>query len=155
IKKLGKLASTPVIGSPPAPPAGAGDDRLATAASASLSGYRFVECLARLPAGEVWKARDANSRPCLIKLIFGWESTGEAGEGSAVERLRSLRHEALEPFIVIRNDPNRVALILDEHDGTLAERLSRCQAEHLAGIPRDELLRHLRRTAEALDGLYK
>ena len=89
---------------PPSPPA------------ETLAEYRFLECLSRLPIGEVWKAEHQDGRRCLVKLVFGCQAADEMGGSGAVARLASLRHPALEPFLVIRDGPNRVALISDEHD---------------------------------------
>jgi serine/threonine protein kinase len=127
----------------------------AVAPGVSLSSYQFVECVARLSVGEVWKARDPGGRPCLIKLVFGCQAVEETINNGAVARLRLLRHDALEPFVVIRDGPNRIALITDEHDGTLADRLLERQSAGQPGLPRAEILKHLWRAAEAFDDLYE
>jgi serine/threonine protein kinase len=124
------------------------------APSASLANYQFLECLARLSVGEVWRARDANGGPCLIKLVFGCQAVEETINNGAVARLRLLRHDAVAPFVVIRDGPNRIALISDEHDGTLADRLLEQQSAGHPGLPRAEILKHLWRAAEAFDDLY-
>ena len=57
--------------------------------------------------------------------------------------------------MVLRDGPNRIALIYDEHDGTLADRLNECRTASLPGVPRDELLKYFRRAAETLDELLR
>jgi serine/threonine protein kinase len=138
-------SATPVVeeGSAPAKP------------GETLANYQFLECLARLPIGEIWKASHEDGRRCLIKLVFGCQAADEASGSGAVARLAALRHPALEPFVLLRDGPNRIALIYDEHDGTLADRLNECRTASLHGIPRGELLKYFRRAAETLDELLK
>jgi serine/threonine protein kinase len=145
-------STTPAPSAPPALPLTAGT--AAAEAGASLRGYRFVDCLSRMPVGEVWRARDPSGRGCIVKLVFGCHAAEEADESGALARLRALRHEALEPFEVVRDGANRIALILSERDGTLADRLKECREAGLPGVPREELLTHLRRAAAALDELF-
>jgi serine/threonine protein kinase len=121
----------------------------------SLSGYSFQECLARMPIGEVWKARGHDGRHCLIKLVFGCQAAEEASETGPVARLQAMRHDVLEPFVVVRDGPNRVALILDERDGTLADRLNQCRTAGLPGVPREEMLDHMLVAGQTLDELYQ
>jgi serine/threonine protein kinase len=152
--RLEKVAVTPPAGTvtPPPAPVVAGQSRAEV--GSSLSGYRFLQCLARMPIGEVWKARDSAGHRRLIQLVFGCQTAEEAADAGAVGRLTSIRHYGLEPFTVVRDGPNRIALVLDERDGTLADRLAECQASGLAGVPREELFGHLWRAAETLDELY-
>ncbi len=145
-------SATPTPAAAPALPVTAGT--AAAEAGTSLAAYEFVDCVSRMPVGEVWRARDAGGRRCVIKLVFGCHTAEEATDLGALARLRSLRHEALEPFEVLRDGPNRIALILSERDGTLADRLMECREAGLPGVPREELLGHLRRAAAALDELF-
>jgi serine/threonine protein kinase len=151
-----KAATPPPDGSSTPPPLPAVTAGYAAAASGqSLSSYSFQECLARLPVGEVWKARAGDGRHCFIKLVFGCQAAEEASEAGPVARLQALRHEALAPFVVLRDGPNRVALILDQRDGTLADRLNQCRSAGLPGVPREELLDHMLLAGQTLDELYE
>ncbi len=161
--KLEKLSSTPAAGAEMlSQPAGAGNmeatisgnSRL-TETGKSLSSYSFLECLSRLPIGEVWKGERSDGRRCLIKLIFNCPAADETNKTGAISRLAALRHPALEPFVIVRDGANRIALILDERDGTLADRLNECRTAGLPGVSRDELIRYLKRTAETLDELER
>ncbi len=49
----------------------------------------------------------------------------------------------------------RLVLVTDDYEQTLRDRLEACQKQGLPGIPREELLGHLRKVAEALDALYQ
>jgi serine/threonine protein kinase len=141
-------AATPAL---PAPPSGfAGAD-----APTTLAEYQFLECLGRLPIGEIWKAKAPNGHRCLIKLIFGCQAAEESADGGPVGRLRALYHENLEPFVVLRDGQNRIALISDQRDGSLADRLNERQAAGQPGLPRDELLKYLHQVAKALDELFQ
>jgi serine/threonine protein kinase len=165
--KVVKLSKTPVMnaGTLPAAPSNNESSRrsgnepengpVAPESNEQLSSYQFLECLARLPVGEVWRARNSAGRNCLIKLVFGCQAAEEAGGTGAVVRLRSLSHEALQPFSVIRDGANRIALVVDERDGSLADRLTERRSSGLHGIPREELLNYLWPVAEALDELYE
>jgi serine/threonine protein kinase len=153
--KLEQMSMTPVIGTGAATVLPAGGGIAAEEEPQSLAKYQFLECLARLPIGEVWKARSPRGQNCLIKLVFGCQAAEDGNDAGAIGRLRALRHEGLEPFIVLRDGPNRVALICNERDGSLADRLITSRAAGQPGLPRNELLKHMRRTAETLDLLYR
>jgi serine/threonine protein kinase len=136
-------------------PAGKGAPvSVSTAGDLSLANFQFVECLARMPMGESWRACDGAGRHYRIKLVFGCPAATEAGDGEAVRNLQLLRHDRLEPLVVVRDGPNRIALIHGEHDGTLADRLLECRAGGKPGLPQDEILKYLWHIAEALDDLY-
>jgi serine/threonine protein kinase len=117
-----------------------------------LAGYRLVECCARSPLGEVWKAEAADGAPCLVRLLFGVDVAEPRPGGSPLDRLRALSHEALAPAEV-HSAPGRLILVSAPGKLSLLGRLRRCQSAGLCGIPREELLGYLRATAEAIDAL--
>jgi serine/threonine protein kinase len=142
-----------------APPAGAAlrpPDVSAIAAPAprtspsegALRGHQLLECVGRTPGGEVWSARAVNGQTRLIKFLVL-----PAGSENAVARLRCLHHPRLTALEIVACGPARLALISDPGERTLAARWKECQAAGLPGIPRPELLGHLRQAAEALDEL--
>jgi serine/threonine protein kinase len=114
----------------------------------TLADYRFQECLACSPLTEVWSARLADGRRRLAKVIFGWKA-----DGPTVARLRSLRHPALLPAEVIHNSPGRLVLGAVPAESSLRECYQEYVARGLPGVPREELLGHLREAAAALDFL--
>jgi serine/threonine protein kinase len=123
--------------------------------SALVSGHQLLECIGRLPVGEIWKARSANGSPRLIKLILAPEPPADDADTDPVALLQSLRHESLAPLEIVRCPGRRLALITDPGDGTLLERLTEGQHSGLPGIARPELLNLLRPVADALDDLYR
>jgi serine/threonine protein kinase len=131
-------------GAAPAAP-GAGDD---------LAKYRLLECVGRLPSGELWKAQTPAGKPCTIRFLRDVEVELDDSEGRPVDRLRALRHPVLAPLEVIQTGP-RLALIYSGGNQTFQTRLKECQLAGQTGVPRFELLDHLRAVAEALDGLFK
>lgn len=127
-----------------APGAGAGTD---------LNNYRLLECVGRLPGGELWKGQTLSGQPCTIRFIFDVEGDAEEGEGRASDRLRAIRHPALASLDIELVGP-RLALIHCGGDQTVVTRLKECQLAGMPGIPRFELLQYLRVAAEAIDALF-
>jgi serine/threonine protein kinase len=117
--------------------------------SVSLPGYRFVQCLAQSPLGDLWRAHDATGRErralCLLNFVRYDEQL--------ISHLRALRHLALPPTDVHWSPADRMVLVTDCYDQTLRDCFEACLATGLPGIPRTELLRYLRTAAEALDAL--
>jgi serine/threonine protein kinase len=129
----------------PALPDGAGGADL-------LAGYRFLECVGRSAAAETWRVLDPAGNQRLLKYVLGFDPKADR-DHQGLARLRALRHPALAPLQVVAGD-GRVALITDPGDASLAARLKACQAEGQTGLPREEVLRHLRAAAKALDELF-
>ena len=69
----------------------------------------------------------------------------------AVLRFKALRHRSLRPVEVVQYEPGRLVLLGDLVGKSLHDRLRECQAEGQRGIPRGELLGHLRVAAETLE----
>jgi serine/threonine protein kinase len=135
-------AAQPVV---PAAPAGGPD---------LLAGYRFLECVGRAVAAETWRVLDPAGNQRLLKFVLGFDPRADR-DNQGLARLRSLRHPALAPLQVLAAGDNRVALITDPGDASLASRLKACQAEGQTGLPREEVLGHLRTAAKALDDLFE
>jgi serine/threonine protein kinase len=119
--------------------------------SVSLPGYRFLQCLAQTPLGDLWRAEDAEGRErralCLLSFVHY--------DAQLIARLQALRHPALPPTEVCWSAAERLVLVTDGHKQTLRDRFEACRAAGRPGVPRDELLRHLRAAAEALDALHE
>ncbi len=131
------------------PAAGAG-----AAPVGALTNCRLLECVGRLPGGELWRGQTPAGKPCTIRFIFDLAATDDEGEARPADRLRVLRHPALALLDVEQNGP-RLALIYAGGDQTLLTRLKECQRAGQQGVPRFELLDHLRGVAGALDGLFR
>ncbi|HKI37897.1 MAG TPA: protein kinase [Gemmataceae bacterium] len=123
--------------------------------SESLPGFRLARCLERGPLSEVWQAEGPDGRPRQVKYVYGFDQGAWKVQQEAVARLRELRHPALARTDVLLNGPGRLALVGDVPGPSLRDRWQECRAEDGSGIPRTELLHHLRQAAEALDALFE
>jgi serine/threonine protein kinase len=122
-----------------------------------LPGYRLVERLGRGGFGEVWKVEAPGGLMKAMKFVFGdLEASEEAGrpaeqELKALHRVKTIRHPyilSLERFDII---DGQLIIVMELADRNLWDRFRQCRAEGHQGIPREELLRYMEETAEALD----
>jgi serine/threonine protein kinase len=120
-----------------------------------VPGMQLLECVARLPVGEVWKAFNAGGDKRLVKLVLAPEVPQDGYSEDPVAILRELTHPALAPLEIIDCPGHRLALVSDPGDGSLYDRLKESQRDGLPGVPREELLAHLQVVAEALDDLQQ
>jgi serine/threonine protein kinase len=118
-----------------------------------VPGHRLLTCLGQSALGELWKVQGSDGQELLAHLL---NSGGDArAQGRLLGLLQALRHAALPPAEVVRGAGGRIALVTDFYPQTLRDRLQECLAQRQPGVPRDELLSHLARTADALDTLYR
>jgi serine/threonine protein kinase len=122
-----------------------------------LPGYRLIERLGGGGFGEVWKAEAPGGLFKAIKFVYGdLESADDEGaragqEFKALQRVITVRHPfilSVERFDIIEG---RLMIVTELADRTLWDRFRECRGQGMPGIPRDELLRYMRDTAEALD----
>lgn len=121
---------------------------------AALAAYEFEECLARGEYGEAWMARTAEG-PCTVMFLYGMARLGVRLRRDGLARMGALGRPPLVPGVVVRNDPNRMVVAYPRLGPTLRERHRESRTGGLPGIPRAQLLRHLRGTASALDTLAR
>lgn len=108
----------------------------------------FLGCLERNWLGELWRARDRQGKIRLAQFL----PPGVAED--ALERLQQVHaHQGLVALTVGSADAQRHFLLSDAPELSLQERFERCWQKGLPGIPRAELLVHLRLVADTLDSL--
>jgi serine/threonine protein kinase len=122
-----------------------------------LPGYRLIERLGGGGFGEVWKAEAPGGLFKAIKFVYGdLEAADDEGaragqEFKALKRVITVRHPfilSVERFDIIEG---RLIIVTELADRTLWDRFRECRGNGQVGIPRDELLRYMQDTAEALD----
>src|SRR5262245_31650030 len=121
-----------------------------------LPGYRLLERLGGGGFGEVWKCEAPGGLQKAIKFVFG--DLSGAGEGQraeqelkALSRVKTVRHPyilSLERYDII---DGQLLIVMELADKNLWDRFKECRAQGLPGVPREELLRYMEETAEALD----
>src|SRR3954466_6287166 len=122
-----------------------------------IPGYRLIERLGGGGFGEVWKAEAPGGLHKAIKFVFGdLKSAGEENQRAeqelkAMARVKSVRHPyilSLERYDII---DGQLMIVMELADRNLWDRYKECKRQGLPGIPRDELIRYMEESAEALD----
>jgi serine/threonine protein kinase len=119
-----------------------------------LPGYTLVDRIGSGGYADVWRAEAPGGIQKAVKVVHGYcDDEFASQELKALERVKGVRHPfllSLERFEVVNG---RLAILTELADMSLDQRRRQCCAEGLQGIPREELLRYLADTAEALDFL--
>lgn len=117
-----------------------------------IDGYRLVQRIGAGGYGEVWRADAPGGLSKAVKLVFGFHDEARASrEMKALNRIKDLRHPFLLSLERIEVIEAQLVVVTELADCCLKDRFDACRKEGLPGIPREELLRYLADSAEALD----
>jgi len=128
-----------------------------------LKGYRLIDRLGRGGFGEVWKVEAPGGLLKAMKFVFGdLDSTDDEDsnrpaeqELKALNRVKSIRHPYILSLERIDRIDGQLIIVMELADRNLWDRFRECRGLGYQGIPRDELLRYMEETAEALDLMNK
>jgi hypothetical protein len=116
---------------------------------AALADHHFLLCLERSPLRDLWVVRDRDDRLRAAQLLRGGD------DDRWLDRLLSVTDPALPRLQLVRSDAGQAVLITDLWKRSLLERYYECRTQGLPGVPRPELLGHVRQAAIALDNLHR
>ena len=117
-----------------------------------IPGYRLLDRLGTGGYGEVWKVTAPGGLIKALKIIFGNRNDARAEqELKALNRIKEVRHPFLLSLERVEIIDNQVFIVTELAQESLMDRFHACRRQGLPGIPRDELLGHLRDAADGLD----
>jgi hypothetical protein len=122
-----------------------------------IPGYKLIERLGGGGFGEVWKTAAPGGLQKAIKFVYGdLQTAGDEGirveqELKALSRVKDVRHPYILSLERIDILEGQLMIVMELADRNLWDRFKECQGQGLTGIPRDELLRYMEESAEALD----
>lgn len=102
--------------------------------------------------GEVWTADAPGGLVKAIKFVYGFLNEDRASrELKALNRIKTVRHPFLLSLERIEVVDGQLLIVTELAEASLKDRFDECRANGLQGIPRDELMRYMRDTADVLD----
>ncbi len=120
--------------------------------SEPIPGYLIKERIGAGGYGEVWKAEAPGGIAKAIKIVYGYlDDERAARELKSLNRIKEVRHPFLLSLDRIEVVDNHLLIVSELATSSLKDRFEECRAAGLDGIPREELMMHLRDVADALD----
>lgn len=117
-----------------------------------IPGYRLYERVGAGGYGEVWSAEAPGELVKAVKFVYGYLNEERASrELKALNRIKGVRHPFLLSIERIEIINGHLIIVTELADCSLKDRFEVCHQAEQPGIPRDELLSHLRDAADALD----
>jgi serine/threonine protein kinase len=124
-----------------------------------IPGYRLIEPLGSGGFGEVWKCEAPGGLKKAIKFVYGNLNSLDVDGVRAEQEKRALKRlldaDVRHPFVCtveqIQEVEGELVIVMELADRSLHDLFVEQRNAGLIGIPRDDLLRYLRDSAEALD----
>jgi len=125
------------------------------AGAAPIPGIRLVELLGKSAVGEVWRGENPQGQAKAVKFVSGpvhpFAADPSQPELQALQQVQTIRHPFLLSVEQVEVVGGELVIVMELLEKNLAMILAELQAAGKAGLPRDELLGHLREAAEVLD----
>lgn len=117
-----------------------------------IPGYRLYERVGAGGYGEVWSAEAPGELVKAVKFVYGYLNEERASrEMKALQRIKGVRHPFILSLERIEIVDGHLLIVTELADCSLKDRFDVCRQAGQPGIPREELLSHLRDAADALD----
>ncbi len=119
-----------------------------------ILGYKLKERIGSGGFGEVWSAEAPGGLMKAVKIVFGYHDGKRAqAELKALDRVKQLRHPFLLSLERIEVFEGQLVVVSELADRSLADEFNLNVAQEKDGISREDMLRYMRCSAEALDYL--
>ena len=154
--------STRQSGVPESPTPGGRDSETKTPSLAGASDvlpaefqYRLIRRLGGGAFGEVYEAlAPGGFRVAVKKILRAVDHPTSRGEFESLEAIKSMSHPFLLQTQAYWVFQDRLVIVMDLAEGSLADRIEYCQKQKLDGVPPEEMIPFFEQAAEALDYLH-